>query len=224
MLVRPGPETGVRSRASAIGLRQDWFGDRRRRGVATGEHAAVDGQRRPRDPRGAVACEEQHGLDDVRRHAVPAERVEGLTESSTCRACSAVMKRSYAGVSTNASATVFTRIPYCASSMARFFVSACRPAWAAEYALVGVAVIASTAHIEPTLTIALRRAPASPAPPPATCRRSGGGWSSSASSTCSSVCSRNGAGRKIPVLLTSTSTPPKRSVAVSISRPARRAS
>ena len=41
-----------------------------------------------------------------------------------------------------------------ASSSARFLVSAWRPAWAAEYALVGVVAIASSAHIEPTLTIA----------------------------------------------------------------------
>jgi hypothetical protein len=64
------------------------------------------------------------------------------------------MKRTYAGVSTNARATVLTRMPYGASSIARCFVSACRPACAAEYALVGVVVIASTAHIEPTPTIA----------------------------------------------------------------------
>jgi hypothetical protein len=49
---------------------------------------------------------------------------------------------------------VFTRIRCGASSIARFFVSEWRPACAAEYALVGVDVIASTAHIEPTLTTA----------------------------------------------------------------------
>ena len=47
-----------------------------RRGVAAGEHAAVDRQRRARDPARAVAGEEQDRLDDVRRLAVAAERVE----------------------------------------------------------------------------------------------------------------------------------------------------
>ena len=41
-----------------------------------------------------------------------------------------------------------------ASSSARFFVSTWRPACATEYALVGVVAIASSAHIEPTFTIA----------------------------------------------------------------------
>src|SRR3954463_15833294 len=50
-------------------------------------------------------------------------------------------------------------MPCGASSIARFFVSACRPACAAEYALVGVVSIASTAHIEPTLRIAPPPAP-----------------------------------------------------------------
>ena len=54
------------------------------------------------------------------------------TESSTACASSRVMKRSYAGVSTNASATVLTRMPSAASSIARFFVSMWRPACAAE--------------------------------------------------------------------------------------------
>src|SRR5262245_46434716 len=74
--------------------------------------------------------------------------------------------------------------------------------------------------MEPTCTIA---------PPPrstiaraAACdaQKVGRRIESSASSMCSSVCSRNGPGRKIPVLLTSTSTPPKRSTASSTSRSA----
>jgi hypothetical protein len=43
-------------------------------------------------------------------------------------------------------------------------VSEWRPAWAAEYALVGVAVTASIAHMEPTFTIA-------PPSPPSTIAR-----------------------------------------------------
>ena len=77
--------------------------------------------------------------------------------------------------------------------------------------------IASTAHIEPTLTIA---------PPPRSridattaCETQyvGRRIEPSASSKCSSVCSSNGAGRKMPVLLTSTSTPPKRATAFATS-------
>src|SRR3954447_24133092 len=77
--------------------------------------------------------------------------------------------------------------------------------------------MASTAHIEPTLTIA---------PPPrsriaaaAACETQNVGRKiePSASSRCSSVCSRNGTGRKMPVLFTRTSTPPKRRIATSTS-------
>ncbi len=48
------------------------------------------------------------------------------------RACSGVMNRWYAGVSTNASAMVLTRMLAGASSIARFLVRAWRPAGAAE--------------------------------------------------------------------------------------------
>src|SRR3954469_5287395 len=99
-----------------------------------------------------------------------------------------------------------------ATSIARFFVRACRPAWAAEQALVGVVSIASTAHIEPTFTIA-PPVPRSRIAAAAACdvQNVGRRIEPSASSRCSSVWSRNGTGRKIPVLLTRTSTAPKRS-------------
>jgi hypothetical protein len=55
-----------------------------------------------------------------------------LTESSTSRASSGDMNRSYAGVSTNASATVLILIWSAASSIARFLVRTWRPACAVE--------------------------------------------------------------------------------------------
>ena len=98
----------------------------------------------------AVARVEENRLDDVLRLASAAERVEAVDGfEHLARLLGSheplVGRRS----STNASATVFTRIPCGASSIARFFVSAWRLACAAEYAIVGVAVIASIAHIEP---------------------------------------------------------------------------
>ena len=45
-------------------------------------------------------------------------------------------------------------MPSVASSMARLWVSACRPAFAIEYPVDGVAAIAWWAHMLPMLTIA----------------------------------------------------------------------
>ena len=166
-------------------------------------------------------AQEEDGLDHVGGHAVAAERMEpGRPPSSTSRATSGVRKRSYAGVSTNASATVLTRMP-CGGELDREVL---RQRVATR---LGRGVGARRrrrdrverphrADVDDRAAAALvdhrargrlrgRRTSAagSSRAPPRSAPRSARGTAST---------------RKIPVLLTSTSTAPKRSTALSIER------